>query len=238
MQVELPVLDRMQALVDQWKADSDQRFIFLSCYQMMTANMLAAIQGEEFADCAWVDHLLTRFAEYYFAALEAYEQQPATAPRAWQVAFEAARSPNSAALQKLLLGVNAHINYDLVLTLGELMEPEWQGQASADSLGRHTDFCHVNDIIAATIDAVQDEVLEPVSPVMELIDRLFGPIDELLISRLITDWRDEVWSNTNQLLAAQDAEQRRQVIQQVETHALRRAAAINLSDLSALGELI
>ena len=78
MQVDLPILDRMQALVDQWKADSDQRYIFLSCYQMMTANMLAAIREDQFADCAWVDHLLKRFGEYYFAALEAYEQQPAT----------------------------------------------------------------------------------------------------------------------------------------------------------------
>jgi hypothetical protein len=232
------VLGRMQALVDEWKANSDERFIFLRCYQMMTANMLTAIQAQEFMDNTWVDHLLERFAGYYFEAVDAYEQQPAEAPRAWQVAFESARDPNSAALQKLLLGVNAHINYDLVLTVVELMEPEWQGLTEEFQRGRHTDFCHVNEIIGATIDAVQDEVLEPASPMMELIDRLMGPVDELLISRIITEWRDEVWQNASQLLAATDEEQRRQLVQMVEANALRRAAAINLSDLTALGSLV
>jgi hypothetical protein len=60
----------------------------------------------------------------------------------------------------LLLGVNAHINYDLVLTLVDLLEPEWKQLSAEQCQQRHSDYCHVNEIISLTIDIVQDDVLE------------------------------------------------------------------------------
>jgi hypothetical protein len=83
---DLPVIDRMQSLIRQWQATSDQRAVFLDCYAMMTRNILSAIDRREFADPAWVDRFLQRFADYSFIALEAYERAPAEAPRVWQVA--------------------------------------------------------------------------------------------------------------------------------------------------------
>ena len=50
-------------------------------------------------------------------ALHAYENHSSDAPEVWQLAHSAAIDPHITALQKLLLGVNAHINYDLVLTV-------------------------------------------------------------------------------------------------------------------------
>src|SRR4030065_45099 len=104
----------MQTRIRQWEEASDQRAIFLTCYLMMTRNMLSAISQHEFNDAAWVDQLLHRFAEYYFVALEAYEQDPAAAPSVWRLAHNTTQDPSALALQNLLLGVNAHINYDLV----------------------------------------------------------------------------------------------------------------------------
>lgn len=233
------VIERMLKMIKQWEDQSDQRAIFLTCYSMMTRNMLSAIEAHEFKDSAWVDRLLRRFAEHYFIALEAYEHNPSTAPPVWQITHHTSQSSNTFALQNLLLGVNAHINYDLVFTLVELLEPEWAELSESQRTERNADHRHVNEIIARTIDAVQDTVLEPTMPVMDIVDKLMGPFDEILLSRLITHWRDRVWDYAALLLDTKESEERSRVIQQIEADALRQAEAILGKDWpTALGELL
>jgi hypothetical protein len=220
----------MQSLLEQWTKEDDHKAVFLSCYQMMTHNMLAAIEQHEFIDPAWVDHLLQRFADYYFVALEAYEQDPAAAPLAWQLAFNSARDPKALALQNLLLGVNAHINYDLVLALVDLLESEWDSLSDDQRAKRFADHQHVNEVIAQTVDAVQDQILEPSMPVMELIDRLLGKYDEIIISRLLSQWREAVWEDAVHLLEAHQQDERFALIRHVEKKAYRLGEMIYIGD--------
>lgn len=231
MTVESPIASRMAALVTLWESDADQRAIFLRCYLMMTRNMQIAIANVEFKDPTWVDYLLTRFADYYFAALDAYGRDHTAAPRVWQIAHDAAHQPGVWALQKLLLGVNAHINYDLVLTLVEVLRVEWQNLTDAQRNQRHADYSYVNQIIARTIDAVQDQILEPAMPVLALLDALLGRMDEKLVSRVLTAWRDQVWREAVQILEAADAAEQARIIQQVEARALREARLIALTEV-------
>lgn len=209
----------MQAYISQWETRCDDRALFLSCYARMTRNVQEAVQRREFDDPEWIDRLLQRFAEYYFAALEAHERE--AAPPVWQQAFAAAGDPEVLAIQKLLLGVNAHINYDLVFTLDDLLRPEWATLPATGRAARYADHCRVNDVISATIDAVQDEVIEPAMPLMSYLDVLLGPMDEYLISRLLTHWRERVWRYASQLLSASDAAARRDIRQEVERETLR-----------------
>jgi len=223
------VVAQMQSLIQQWEETSDQRVIFLSCYLMMTGNMRAAIAKGEFRDPTWVDRLVDHFAGYYFVALEAYEQDPGLAPLVWQQAHRATGDPNLLALQKLLLGVNAHINYDLVLSLVDMLGPEWAGLSEAQRAGRYRDHCHVNEVIGYTIDAVQDQVLEPEMPVMDLIDKLCGPLDERLISRVLANWRENVWRNAVRLLETAETEETARVMLDVEQDAVRIGEMLGLS---------
>jgi hypothetical protein len=174
---------------------------------MMTGNMLAAIERHEFADPGWTRQLLERFAGYYFSALDAYERDPEQTPPVWRLAHDAAREPVRSALQQLMLGVSAHINYDLVFALVDMLAADWPGLADEQIAVRQADFCHVNLVIARTIDAVQDQVLEPVMPGLDLVDKLLGPVDELLASRVISRWRDAVWRNAREMLQATTHEQ-------------------------------
>jgi hypothetical protein len=115
----------MQELVQMWEAASDRRAAFLNCYLLMTRNMPAAVAAGEFIDQGWVHALLHRFADYYFDALEAYEQGDADTSAVWRTAHNATRDPQTHILQNMLLGINAHINYDLVLTLVDMLKSEW-----------------------------------------------------------------------------------------------------------------
>ena len=220
------VVAQMQSLIQKWEELADQRSIFLRCYMMMTHNMRDAVQQDEFRDPGWVDHLVDHFAGYYFVALEAYEQNPAAAPPVWQLAHQAARDPQVVALQNLLLGVNAHINYDLVLTLVDMLKPEWGKLTDSQQDDRYVDYCHVNEVIGCTIDAVQDQVLEPAMPVMDLIDRLCGSLDERLISSLLANWRENVWSNAVRLLETAEALTYASLVDEMEQDAIRIGEAI------------
>jgi hypothetical protein len=218
---DAPVILRMQSIISEWESQSDHRSIFLNCYMLMTGNMLIAIDRNEFSDPRWVDLLLHSFADYYFVALNAYDLNPRSAPPVWQLAHDASLDRGITPLQKLLLGVNAHINYDLVLTLVDLLQPEWSHIQEQHRKIRYADHCLVNEIIGRTIDTVQDTILEPAMPIMDIIDKVLGPLDEFLISRLITNWRENVWNHATRLIESQDPAEQQQVIMQVEADALR-----------------
>jgi len=235
-----PAMRRMKSLIDQWEAAGDRRAVFLRCYRLMSSNMLAAIDQQEFHDSAWVGKLLHRFADYYFIALEAYEAdhhrqesdsdpaRPSTAPLVWQQAHNAASQPGTLALQNLLLGVNAHINYDLVLALVDILEPEWDRLLENQRTLRYEDHCHVNRVIGRTIDTVQDQVLEPAMPVMDIFDKIMGPVDEILISRLLAHWRESVWHNAVRLLEVRKPGERARRVKQLEEDVLELGGIIHL----------
>jgi hypothetical protein len=221
----------MKSLIQHWEENADRRAEFLRCYSMMTNNLLTAIHQKEFADSDWVDRLLDRFAEYYFVALEAYEQSPASAPPVWQFAHGAARDPGCSVLQLLLLGINAHINYDLALALGDILRPEWTGLTESQRAARYADHCRINHVIGRTIDAVQDQVVEPTMPLIRLFDYLLGPIDEMLTSRLIALWRETVWRDAKRLLETNQESERARMIEQFEAEALKIGEVIYLKGI-------
>ncbi len=216
------ILQRMETRISDWKSREDQRHVFLSCYRLMTGNMLEAIDRGGFQDRRWVSDLLHHFADYYFDALTCFECGDRV-PLVWQqVHLLTTRQPLHR-LQFLLLGINAHINYDLVLTLYDMLAPEWSDLSESQQEKRYADHCQVNTIIADTIDQVQDDILERDDRFMALIDRAFGRLDEYLLSRLIRNWRQGVWEEAQRMLAAKDARQREHLRGAIEAEVMRRA---------------
>jgi hypothetical protein len=222
------VTERMGQQIQQWETAVDHRVIFLSCYKQMTDNMLVGMDKGEFHDAGWVGQLLHHFADYYFVALEAYDGGSSATPAIWRQVHDTARRPETHVLQNLFLGVNAHINYDLVLTLVDLLQDVWVQMPLAQRDGRYHDYCVVNDIIAQTIDAVQDNVVERWSPAMDVVDKMLGRLDERLIARLITNWREHVWQQAVRMMEAPQAQDA--IRQQVEMEARQRAEAVMLKD--------
>jgi hypothetical protein len=219
-----PVLRRMEQQVDIWKQSADRKAVFLQCYSMMTGNMYEATVRGDFADALWVQQLLEHFAEYYFDALHNYINNDYTALPVWRIAHDAALDPDVSAVQLLLLGVNAHINYDLVFAVEDLLAPTWSALHTVQQNARYEDYCHVNTIIARTIDDVQDAVIAPGMPWMRVLDGMMGRIDEFMIASLLAHWRDEVWQNVLRLLEiGQDSDMRLTAIQEIERSVVRRA---------------
>lgn len=217
------VIERMHTQALAWEQSEDKRAIFLRCYSMMTGNMLTALDNDRFHDTIWATQLLNVFADYYFHALAAYDQSPSETPAVWQFAHDAAKERKLHVMQHLFLGINAHINYDLVLTIVDMLQPEWHQLNEAQRQLRYEDHCKVNEVIAETIDQVQDTVIERYDPLMDVIDRMLGRVDEFLLSRLITHWRETVWQQAMSILACQHAQEREEIRLEVEEEALKTA---------------
>ena len=220
------VLKKMGDYVKDWKSCEDRRYIFLSCYHLMSGNMVNAIEGGEFHDPKWVRELLDRFAQYYFENLSCYDcgDRPS---KVWEHTHNATKNNDLNELQYLVLGVNAHINYDLVLALYDMLVSEWDELPDSIRRQRYEDHCQVNDVIARTIDRVQDEILEPTNPTLDWLDKLFGRMDEYLISRLIISWRGDVWDRTQKLLQMESEEKREAFRKELEQDVLQRAKVIS-----------
>ncbi len=199
--------------------------VFLECYCLMTGNMLWGIQEGRFLDSFWVHRLLVRFADYYFDALDRFHSNH-QCPSIWCRAFEETLQRDLHITQALFLGINAHINYDLVFCLAEILEDEWGLSTESDKRIRLQDHRQVNCIIAETIDRVQDEILEVGSPLMKWVDLLGGRLDERLLSSLITAWRENVWESAQAFLNATNEREKDRIRKQVSDSALRKAEII------------
>ena len=224
------VIQRMKKLVSDWERVSDRRATFLSCYLLMTENMLSAINTNQFQDSRWVHTFLHRFADYYFDALYAYETDRPKTPGVWLRVHDAALLGNTRVIQNLLLGINTHINYDLIFTLVDMLEPEWEHLSLDKRIQRQSDHNQVNQIIAKTIDSVQDQVLEAQIPEMDWVDKLLGPLDEWAISSLISHWRDEVWQQAMILIETKDLSASALRVREIESQTQSRASTILLED--------
>ncbi|WP_375581349.1 DUF5995 family protein [Marivirga tractuosa] len=224
MQSVETLLSRMDDHIESWEKTRDNRYVFLRCYNMMSANMYEAVKQGKFTDSEWVTQLLVRFSEYYFEALDHYDQVSLETPKVWKQVHDCTCQQKLHVLQNLLIGVNAHINYDLPLALYDCLEKEWHTSDELVRASRKRDHQIVNIIIGETIDAVQDDVIAPMSPAMAVLDKLMGRMDEWLLSRLITGWRGNVWKVTQDLLHAATPEEQEIIRQKQE------AKVVNLSN--------
>jgi hypothetical protein len=219
-------LGRMEALLGPWEEAGDPRAVFLACYRLMTLNMLEAVERNAFHDPEWVERLVHHFADYYFRAVDQWEGGSPDTPAVWRLAFRAARQPATPPLRQLLLGVNAHINYDLIFTLTDLLRDEWPSLGPAGRMARRADHRRVNGVIHRSVDAVQDTVLEPRQPFLATVDAALCRLDEWVVARLIRGWRETVWRRSVALLDADCAERYAGLCCRCESEALRRGVRI------------
>lgn len=221
------LLDRMAAQASAWDATGDGRAVFLDCYTEMTRSVGRALAADRFADPAWVARLLDRFAQYYFDSVDGGDVGRPV-PEPWVLAHAAAVGRDATALQLLLAGVSAHINFDLVLTLVDVLDDEWSSADATARSRRRSDYDEINLVIAETADLVQDRVLERRAPAMRVLDPVLGSFDERIVVRMLTGWRTRVWRHAEAILAEQDGGVRVERVAAIERQCVRRARWILL----------
>jgi len=181
--------------------------LFPALYLRVTQEVAASISAGHFDDGARMDRLDTIFANRYFHALTTWRAGGrATGP--WRVAFEHAAESRGIALQHLLLGMNAHINLDLAVSVAHAVPGDTIAHLRAD-------FDRINAILARMINGSQ-AVLGEFSPLLDLLDRVGGQADETIAEFSITKARGAAWEAAELLVDRPSPLQRRRAVKLLE----------------------
>jgi len=213
------ILTRMQQRIDEYQAGADDRRTFLAVYATMTRAIHDGILGGRFMDPAWTAALTVRFAGLYFEAAGAWESGNAACPRPWCAAFAAAGQPHISAVEHALLGINAHIVYDLPFAVAATMREAGDvvdGRLRGDTLVRRRhDYEVVNHILAETITSAQ-VVLSHESRLSALLDAIALRLDEYAAEALLRASRTQGWHNALAIAVARDDAEREAVRQHLD----------------------
>jgi hypothetical protein len=176
-------------------------------YLQTTRTVRDRVAAGLFDDAQRMCRFVDAFAGRYLTPLQAsLESRPV--PRCWAVAFDAAGTRDKIILQHLILGINAHVNFDLAVVAAEICP-------GAEIASLHEDFLRVNAILGQLLPAVR-ACIGRFSPMLDVIDRVGGADDDEVLNFSIRVARDEAWSQALLLAATGDPVRRGQLIDSLD----------------------
>ena len=222
------VLAAMQQRLDRMPPRLSHHRVFLATYQRTTQAVGEAITRGIFEDRGWVERWDVAFAELYLTALDTELSRGDGLARPWRLAFAA--SPDLHPLRHVLLGINAHINYDLPQALlAVISDDDFSDSVLIER--RRRDHERIDAVLYARVSAEDNELAGRRTP----IDRLLTPLNRLASKQFLSEARQKVWHNTLQLRDSR--------VSGADQHALRLAelevlSAAKIVDLLQPGQVL
>ncbi len=217
------VIERMQRVLDGIAPELPHRRFFTGTYLRTTRAVGDAVDQAFFEDPEWVERWDVAFAGLYLDAAA----DEAAAARPWRLAFAApAELPQ---LRHVLLGINAHINYDLpqallaVISDDDFADPVLMGR-------RRRDHERIDAILAGRVGQEDAEYAD-----RSLTDRLLTPLNHRASKRFLAEARRKVWLNTEELQRARVAGPDAYRARLAELEVL---SAAKIADLLAPGQVL
>jgi len=196
-----PLVARMDEVLQELEDDGDPARFFLGTYLRTTRAVGAAVGAGVFEDGGWVAAWIVDFADRYLAALRAHRADPATPPRPWRLAFGA--DPDLRPEAHVLLGMNAHINYDLPRSLVAMIPPADFADPRLLA-ARERDHERIDHVLADRV-AEEDVALARAGSRRTPLDRLLRPLNRAASRTLLREARRKVWANAELLHRARVA---------------------------------
>jgi len=183
------------AMTERWQALNqfgDWRAVFAKTYLRTTEAILEVMHRPGvFESPAWIVELDCEFARRYFDAFDQFEST-GECPWPWRLAFRSAVTKRTLAIQDVLLGMNAHINYDLPYSLHATIP---HGLGTDDLEAYRRDNLAMNRVLGSAIDKVQREVTHQYDLVLSAADAALRDRGEVFAGEMIRAWRARSWSS-------------------------------------------
>ncbi|HTZ42308.1 MAG TPA: DUF5995 family protein [Jatrophihabitans sp.] len=222
------VAERMRQQLSGLPSERASVAPFLGTYLRTTEAVGAAADQARFEDPDWVARWDAAFAELYLDALER-DLAGGLVPRPWRLAFDA--PADLPPLRHVLLGINAHVNYDLPQALLAVISPD--EAADPVLLGRRQrDHERIDAVLAGRV-AAEDEQLGRSGQSWR--DRALRPANRAASRRFLREARRKVWHNTLELNAARVLGDDRYQARLAELEVL---SAARIADLLAPGQVL
>jgi len=204
--------------------------VFLSTYQRTTKAVGEAVGTASFEDPEWVERWDVAFAALYLVALDSELDGSADVSRPWRLAFAA--PPELPPLRHVLLGINAHVNYDLPQALLAVISDD----DFSDHLvmgRRRRDHERIDRVLASRVAAEDGELTATGGA--SLLDRVLTPLNRLGSKRFLREARQKVWHNTLALQEARLAGPKEYAVRLAELELL---SAAKIADLLQPGQVL
>ncbi len=202
LQLKLPVtidevIFQLEQIISYCESNNSAAGYFAVLYHKVTCRVKECIANKDFEDAIRMEKLHVAFATRYLNAYYLWLDNKEIS-LSWKIAFDAFESKKTLVIQHLLLGMNAHINLDLGVATGLIM----QGILLE---GIHNDFNTINAILASMIDNIED-CLTTINPLMKLLNLKIYKYDEMLVGFSISTARDGAWSFAEDLSNKKDTD--------------------------------
>jgi hypothetical protein len=182
------VLVELDQIILRARQDQSRLGYFATLYRNVTIKVKEGIAAGLFQDGARMEAFDVAFANRYLSALESFRAGQPTST-CWIVAFESAQKWRPIILQQLLVGMNAHINFDLGIA-AQSVAP------GPDLPSLERDFNVINEILGGMVAKVQLDIAE-VSPWIRLLGRIDPAGQNALIKFSLDKARVSAWLVAN-----------------------------------------
>ena len=217
------LVDRMSRGLAELAPDDARRF-FHGTYLRTTEAVAAEIRRGGFRDSQWVENWDVAFASLYLDAFDQFSAGDETSDP-WKVAFAATRGDRLPPLRHVLLGINAHVNFDLPQAL-LVMISDHQFDDAELMEQRAADHEHIDFVLASRLVA-EDELLREAEQPGDrgVLDRI-QVLSRLGTNRFLREARRKVWRNAVELSRARrrGPEEFEQRLAELEQLAMQRVA--------------
>jgi hypothetical protein len=224
------LIRRMEAAGAALRERRDSRRFFHATYLHTTRAVRAELAEGGFLDAPWVERWDVAFAALYLDALQA-SLHGRDVPGPWAAAFAA--DDTVAPLRHVLLGMNAHINYDLPQALLAVISDAEFGDPALLAR-READHRHIDQVLAALAGASEGLTLSAERP-RGMTPRLADQVNRAATRRFLAESRAKVWANAGILARARRDGHARYQARLAE---LERLAIKRIADLTRPGPVL
>lgn len=195
------VIQKLQDIITNAEEYNDRIGFFAALYHKVTVKVKEDIGNNLFEDGPRLEKLDVLFANRYLFAATEWKKDPNSPllSKSWKKAFENQKNPRRLVLQHLLLGMNAHINYDLGIAVAESAK----NGSNIDDLRK--DYNSINNILASLTYGVIS-TLNLVSPFLSVLGFTGTKSNSMLVQFSLTNARDGAWCFATDLIAKHPAE--------------------------------
>jgi hypothetical protein len=187
-------LKAVQAMLDQLPPTPALNRVaaFNSLYYTITDRVGRALTGPGVTDPAFLEMLDVEFAKRYLNALRLWGEDDEATPDSWEVLFRRGQDNRLSRLAGAMLGVNAHINFDLALAL----IATWRELGPPTGGVVHPDYLLINQIFYEEIPGLRRRY----STSWQLrLDALSGQLDDWSQRVLVASTRALAWEQAERI---------------------------------------
>lgn len=227
----LEALRALDTVTERLLAAGDARAAFPDVYAIITrrvAESVALGDGALFYEPRWVSRLAGRFCERYLETLRWSINGEPQDTGAWEVTYEASAQPGTLPLQHVLLGISAHINFDLAAGIHRTILELGVTDAVAMRRYKH-DHDAVNALLRASFPEALDHLIQRhrCEGSRFIYHRAYATA-EWGIMRVLERWRERAWHDAMEMLDARTGAAQAEIVQRMEQLARRYARLLSV----------